>query len=58
MRGGKVPVGESPPHQTVLIAWAGVDLPSFPGKIPVVDRGKFVNAMDPCADRTAVYLLN
>ena len=38
MRGGKVSVGESPSYQTVLVVWAGVDLPSPPGKIPVIDR--------------------
>ena len=58
MRSGKVSVGEPPSHQTVLVAWADVDLPSFPGKIPVIDRGKFVDAMDQCAAHTAVCLLN
>ena len=39
MRGVKVSVGEPPSHQTVVVAWAGVDLPYFPGEIPVIDRG-------------------
>ena len=39
MRGGKVSVDEPPLHQTVLVAAAGVDVPTFPGGNPVIDMG-------------------
>ena len=58
MRGGKVLVGEPPTHQTVLVAGAVVDVPSFPGENPVMDRDWFVDAMDPCAPHVSGYFRN
>ena len=45
-------------QQTVLVAGAGVDIPFFLGEKPVIDRGEFVDAMEPSPPHTPGYFGN